>query len=120
MNFILPLFLLAVTLPAETTLYRTGESLYFEKGCNGCHGTKAEGMTGYPGLANRAKGFLAYKLERFRDKLSDSQQQEMMIPFAQNLSDADIKALSTFLSDFRDEQTEQYDSEYVPWGDGGS
>ena len=120
MHFILPLFLLAATLNAKEPLYRTGEGLYFEKGCNGCHGTKAEGMTGYPGLANRAKGFLAYKLRRFRDKISDNQQQEMMIPFAANLSDAEIEALTAFLSDYRDEQTERYDSSYEPWGDGGS
>ena len=119
-RFLLPLLLPVILLSAEPTLYKTGESLYFEKGCNGCHGTKAEGMTGYPGLANRAKGFLTYKLKRFRDKLSDNQQQEMMIPFAQGLSDAEIDALTTFLHEYIDNQMERYDMEFETWGDGGS
>lgn len=105
---------------ADDALYKKGEKLYFEKGCNGCHGTKAEGMTGYPLLANRAKGFLTYKLERFRSEISDNQQQEMMIPFAKGLSDEQIDLLTTFLNQYHDEMTEKYDSSYQTWGDGGS
>ena len=120
MKFLLSIALFAAFLFAEESLYRSGEGLYFEKGCNGCHGLKAEGMSGYPGLANRAKGFLTYKLKRFRNGISENQQQEMMIAFAQPLSDADINALTTFLNDFHDEQTERYDVEFQTWGDGGS
>jgi cytochrome c553 len=113
-------FLLLPSLYAESDLYEKGKILYFEKGCNGCHGTKAEGMTNYPFLANRAKGYLAYKLERFRDKISDKQVQEMMIPFAENLSDKEIDALTTFLSEYHDEQGERYEPGFETWGDGGS
>ncbi len=120
MRFIISVFLLFTALFASTEQYKRGESLYFLKGCHGCHGIKAEGMTSYPALANRAKGFLTYKLKRFRSHISDNQQQEMMIPFASALSDDDIDDLTTFLTDYVDTQTQQYDSSYEVWGDGGS
>ncbi len=109
-----------MTLFASSEQYKEGEALYFAKGCNGCHGIKAEGMTAYPALANRAKGFLTYKLKRFRSHISDNQQQEMMIPFAIGLSNKDIEALTTFLNKYVDTQEEHYDSSYEVWGDGGS
>ena len=59
----------------------------------------------YPRLANRAKGFLTYKLKRFRDKISDNQQQEMMIAYATSLSDNDIEDLTTFMTDFVDDNS---------------
>ncbi len=108
------------TLFALSESYEHGKTLYFEKGCNGCHGTKAEGMNTYPALANRAKGFLAYKLKRYRSGISDKQIQEMMIPFALGLSDKEIDDLSLFLNKYIDEQTERYDIEYTTEGDGGS
>ena len=103
------------------TPYETGKDLYMAKGCYSCHGTKAEGMHAYPRLANRAKGFLTYKLKRFRDKMSDNQQQEMMIDFAVGLSDKEIEDLVTFLYDFKEEEPdERYDDSYEVHGDGGS
>ena len=120
MKVILLFLMIHTLLWSNATLYEKGKALYFEKGCNGCHGIKAEGMTSYPALANRAKGFLAYKLKRFRDEISDTQIQEMMIPFAKELSDTQINELTTFLNEFYDEQTEKYDIEFETWGDGGS
>lgn len=101
-------------------LYQTGEKLYFSKGCNGCHGIKAQGMLTYPSLANVAKGFLTYKLKRFREGKSDTQQQELMLAFALELKDDEIDALVHFLHNFTDEQTQYYDIEVENWGDGGS
>jgi cytochrome c553 len=114
------LFLLFTSLLAQSPLYEKGRELYFEKGCNGCHGTKAEGMTNYPSLANRAKGFLAYKLENFRKGIVTTQIQQMMIAFAQPLSDQDIDALTTFLHEYVDDQKKFYNPGYETWGDGGS
>ncbi len=92
-----------------------------QKGCYSCHGNKAEGVHKYPTLANRAKGFLAYKLKRFRSKHSDNQQQEMMIPFAVGLSDEDIENLTTFLYAFKEENLgKKYDDSFRIHGDGGS
>ena len=92
-----------------------------QKGCYSCHGHKAEGMHAYPSLANRAKGYMTYKLKRFRSKISDNQQQEMMIPFAVGLSDKDIDNLTTFFTDYVDEDSgEKYDDSFQTSGDGGS
>ena len=103
------------------TPYEKGKGLYMEKGCYSCHGSRAEGMHNYPYLANRAKGYLTYKLKRFRDKISDNQQQEMMIPFAVGLSDDDIENLTTFFYEYRDDKTKgEYDYSFQQEGDGGS
>ena len=120
MRFFIVIFIIVMHLGAQTA-YEKGKSLYMQKGCYGCHGTKAEGMNNYPRLANRAKGFLIYKLKRFRSKISDNQQQEMMIPFAMPLSDEDINDIVTFLYEYKeDELKEQYDDSFETWGDGGS
>ena len=120
MRLIILIFLTFSFVDASSS-YDKGKKLYMEKACFSCHGSKAEGMHKYPALANRAKGFLTYKLKRFRDKLSDNQQQEMMIAFATSLSDADIDALTTFMTDFVDEENaESYDDSFETWGDGGS
>ncbi|MDD2448568.1 MAG: cytochrome c [Sulfurimonas sp.] len=101
--------------------YDDGKRLYIEKNCGNCHGARLEGMHMYPALANRAKGFLAYKLKRFRSKVSDNQQQEMMIPFAQNLSDKDIDDLTIYMHEFvEDVNKERYDTSFAVEGDGGS
>ncbi len=120
MRFITIFFLITTFLSAKTP-YEEGKALYMGKGCFSCHGNKAEGLHRYPALANRAKGFLAYKLKRFRDKLSDNQQQEMMIAYAIDLSDKDIDNLTTFLYEYRDNDlAESYDDSFETHGDGGS
>ena len=120
MHFIF-LISLIFTFSYAQTSYNIGKNIYMQKGCYSCHGTKAEGMHEYPRLANRAKGFLTYKLKRFRSKLSDNQQQEMMIPFAVGLSDIDIENLVIYLYEFKEEDLgEKYDDSYQTHGDGGS
>jgi len=114
------LFFLFTTLYSQSALYEKGRELYFEKACNGCHGVKAEGMTNYPSLANRAKGFLTFKLKNYRKGIVQTQAQQMMISFAKPLSDEDIDALTSYLHDFIDEQKEFYNPSYETWGDGGS
>ncbi len=120
LRFLFLLFFIILYAHAKTP-YQMGKTLYMEKGCYSCHGNNAEGMHVYPKLANRAKGFLTYKLSRFRDKISDNQQQEMMIAFAMGLSDADIDNLTTFLYEFVEEKNGmKYDDSHKGEGDGGS
>lgn len=121
MRFIFLVTIFAGLLHGQTpTAYARGKTLYFQHGCSNCHGSRAEGTGNYPMLANRAKGFLAYKLRTFRDGVAETPMQEMMIGFAAPLSDADIDDLSTFLYEYRDEQGERYDPGFQTWGDGGS
>ena len=120
MRFLLLLFLLYSFLDAQTS-YQQGKMLYMQKGCFSCHGNKAEGLHRYPYLANRAKGYLTYKMKRFRDKISDNQQQDMMIAFALDLSDEEIENLTTFLHEYKDDDLgERYDDRFQTHGDGGS
>ena len=91
------------------------------KGCFSCHGNKADGLHNYPALANRAKGYLTYKLEKFRSRISDNQRQEMMVAYAIGLSDQEIDYLTTFFTDYKDNPlAESYDTSYEEHGDGGS
>lgn len=118
---ILFISLLLLTLSYAKTPYELGKSIYMQNGCFSCHGNNAEGMHVYPALANRAKGYMTYKLKRFRSKISDNQQQEMMIAFAVNLSDEEIDNLTTFFTDFvAEESGKKYDDSYQVSGDGGS
>ncbi len=120
MHFI-SFFFLLFSLSYASTPYELGKELYMKKGCYGCHGRKAEGMHNYPRLANRAKGYLSYKLENYRKKISNTQQQEMMVGYALDLSDSDIQNLSLFLNEFVDEDNAQgYDYSFETHGDGGS
>ncbi|MDD2789181.1 MAG: cytochrome c [Sulfurimonas sp.] len=120
MRFVFPLFLIFFLAHAQTP-YEKGKELYMQKGCYSCHGNNLEGLHRYPKLANRAKGFLSYKLNRFRDKISDNQQQEMMIAFAVGLSDTDIDALTSYMQEYVEEKKgKRYDTSFSLEGDGGS
>lgn len=120
MRFILLAFVTFLASHAEESRYKVGEKLYVSKGCSGCHGIQAEGMGANPFLANKPKGFLTYKLKRFREGIADTQPQETMIGFALGLSDEQIDALTTYLSDYVDVEREKYNPSYETWGDGGS
>lgn len=104
---------------ASDLSYNEGKKLYFTKGCNGCHGVDAKGLAQYPGLAYRPKGFLNYKLQRYRKKIADTQQAQMMIPFAQELNDAQIEKLIVFLSQYHENESHQTPERRIK-GDGGS
>jgi len=120
LRFIFLVFFIFVLANAQTP-YQKGKSVYMSKGCYSCHGNNLEGLHKYPKLSNRKQGFLSYKLKRFRDKISDNQQQEMMIAFAVNLSDEEIENLTIFMQDFvQDTLSEKYNDTFVPQGDGGS
>jgi len=114
------LFLLVSFLYAQDS-YEAGKKLYIKNGCYSCHGNNLEGMHQYPHLANRAKGYMTYRLKKLRAKEADTQQQEMMITFAVGLSDEDIDNLTTYMYKFvLDENAERYDDSFSAEGDGGS
>ena len=107
---------------ADTDPYKQGQILYSQKGCNGCHGVYGEGMHTYPKLANKQKYLLVKKLKFYRGKKGVMDQTaQIMIPFAENLTDDEISYLTTYLSEFKaDEDAPRYELQYESWGDGGS
>lgn len=102
--------------------YKEGEILYSQKGCNGCHGIQGEGLNNFPKIANRPKYLLVKKLKFYRGKKGVmNQTAQIMIPFAENLSDTEISYLGTFLSTFKaDKDAPRYEIPFESWGDGGS
>lgn len=120
LRFLFLLFTL-LSLSWSKTSYELGKELYNQKACYGCHGHQLEGIQNYPYLANRAKGYLSYKLKYFRSGKADSQRQEMMIALTQGLSDTDIENLVTYFNEFVEEKSDKrYDDSYEVHGDGGS
>ena len=120
MHYITILLLLFCILHSKTP-YELGKDLYVKKACYSCHGNKLEGLNQYPHLANRAKGYMNYKLKYFKSGKADTQQQEMMIVFAQSLSDDDIENLTTYMYEYVEEESaERYDDSFQAEGDGGS
>jgi len=119
MRAFIVLFASTIALYAAPSAYEQGKKLYFEKGCNGCHGISASGTGQYPALAYRRKPFLVNKLKEYRAKKGATQLSQMMIPFAIGLSDTQIDALTTFFSEFK-ESSSHDKTERSSRGDGGS
>lgn len=120
MRKILLMAIHAMALIAAPSAYDQGKKLYFSKGCNGCHGVSAGGTDLYPALAYRRKAFLVYKLKRLRTKQGDTQLAQMMIPFAMALTDTQIDALTTFLSDYHENTKGHYTPDDSNTGGGSS
>ncbi|MDF1879994.1 cytochrome c [Sulfurimonas sp. MAG313] len=118
------IFLLISTfaLAKDIDLYKQGEILYAQKGCNGCHGVHGEGMHEYPVIMNKPKWYLVKKMKFYRGKKGVMRQTaQIMIPFAEFLSDEEISYLTHYLSLYKEDMNApKYDIEYESWGDGGS
>lgn len=119
MSKIILLILPIMALMAEPSSYEQGKNLYFAKGCSGCHGVSAGGTNQYPALAYRRKVFLMNKLKNYRLKLATTQQSQLMIPFAMELSDQEIDRLTTFFSEYHENKS-NYKPDLGIRGDGGS
>jgi cytochrome c553 len=121
LKIFLTVLLLSLSLFGEDKLYQKGEELYFSKGCLSCHGTEADGLHSYPSLAKRSKWDLKRRLLKFRAGVESSQRSLLMIPFARELSDYEIEAVSYFLENIESsDKGEKYSIPFESWGDGGS
>jgi len=120
MKKLLTLFIF-LTLLLVADDYKAGETLYFQKGCNGCHGNSGAGMNTYPKIANYPKEYLVNKLLHYKNDVIKRMQANLMIPFAKPLTQKEIELISYFLSNYKeDKEAERYDMEFETWGDGGS
>ena len=117
----LTILFMIFTLFTHADDYKDGETLYFQKGCNSCHGNSGAGMNTYPRVANYSKECLVKKLLHYKNDVIKRMQANLMIPFAKPLTQKDIELISFFLSTFKeDTEAERYDMEFENWGDGGS
>ncbi len=96
-----------------------GKTLYMKYGCYGCHGIDAKGIGDYPKLANLPASYIEKKLNEYKKGKINSNRANIMKPFAKKLSKKDIKKLSKFLQDLKDEKENKYYQEYDP-GDSSS
>jgi len=65
--------------------------------CATCHGPAAQGHDGIPRIAGQPRPYLSHALQRYRDK-DPSRADSPMLGIAASLSDADIAALTAYLS----------------------
>ncbi|KIM10743.1 MAG: hypothetical protein KU37_08375 [Sulfuricurvum sp. PC08-66] len=101
--------------------YSAGESIYFEKGCQSCHGLQAQGLHEFPKLANQKVKVLRSKLLDYQNDRIKTPQASIMTPFAKALSSQEVELVIEFLSHFKvRESQERYETEFSTWGDGGS
>ena len=104
------LLLTAVLLPIFV-LASEGEKIYMSMGCYGCHGIKGEGIGDYPKIGGKPTTYLVKKLHNLQNGIGYSSKRDMMIPFAKGLNDAQIDAVSRYLSRIDQHTPEEVSSE---------
>jgi cbb3-type cytochrome c oxidase subunit III len=87
-------------LESGEALFKAGNSAKGIPSCIGCHGPAGKGVAaaGFPRLAGQHGDYIAGQLTKFRsgDRMNDDS--AMMRSIAANLSDAEIKAVSSYIS----------------------
>ena len=71
--------------------------------CIACHGPDAKGMeaAGFPALGGQHANYIKIQLTKFRDTNRNNDLNGMMQDVAKKLSDADIEALSKYISSIK-------------------
>lgn len=82
---------------ADTPDIAAGAELYATS-CAACHGRTGRGVSSYPSLQNQTPDYIAGKLEIYRAGERIGPNSPLMIPNARDLTDAEIAALSAFIS----------------------
>ena len=98
MKVILFLLIGILTLFGDEASYNRGETLYFQRGCNSCHGPDAEGSNMYPKLANKSADYLQKRLKHYKEEELLSVSEEMMNQFVRTLTKKQLQDLIYFLS----------------------
>lgn len=82
-------------------LYRAGKPKAGVPACSGCHGPSGlgNGAAKYPRLSGQHAAYIASQLKAYRSgKRSNSKRAKIMTGVADRLTDADIKALASYVS----------------------
>lgn len=90
-------FLFLVGVVGLTSLFAADGAAIYKK-CAGCHGAKGE-KTNFAKLQGLSKEDVVAKLNGYK-KGTGGAKKAMMIPQAKSLNDAQIEALSTYISSF--------------------
>ncbi len=76
-----------------------GETLYQDV-CRNCHGPKAKGMASFPKLVGDDAAYLTMRLEQYRAGEKVGPNTALMMPLAQDLTDAEIADLAAYITAF--------------------
>lgn len=81
-------------------LYKGGDASRGITSCIACHGPDAKGAAaaGFPSLAGQHTNYIKIQLTKFRDSNRNNDLNGMMQDVAKKLNDADIDALSKYIS----------------------
>jgi len=107
------LFFTLLNLYGSDASYNRGESIFFTKGCNSCHGPDAEGSTSYPRLANKKQSYLKKRIAFFKAGKGSSVSENMMSQFVQRLSPKELEDLTNFLSNHKERKTKKIDDDIL-------
>ncbi|QIR15972.1 c-type cytochrome [Shewanella aestuarii] len=90
--------------PAEgEALYKGGDMARGITACIACHGPDAKGMeaAGFPAVGGQHANYIKIQLNKFRDTNRHNDLNGMMQDVSKKLSDADIEALSKYISSIK-------------------
>jgi len=97
------------------------KTLYIKKSCHACHGLNAEGVGSVPRLIGVPEAQLLYRLKNLQKGIVRTASGYAMISFAKDLTKAQTIQMAKYLSTMKIvKNTERYEIEYEPAGDGGS
>ncbi|NKF52064.1 cytochrome c4 [Shewanella sp. WXL01] len=85
------------------SLYKTGDAARGITACIACHGPDGNGTeaAGFPKVSGQHANYLKIQLTKFRDTNRNNDLNGMMQDVSKKLSDADIEALSKYISSIK-------------------
>ncbi|WP_299489699.1 c-type cytochrome [uncultured Shewanella sp.] len=85
------------------TLYKVGDATRGITACIACHGPDGKGMglAGFPMIGGQHANYIKIQLNKFKDTNRNNDLNGMMQATSKKLNDADIEALSQYISDLK-------------------
>ncbi len=117
MKYLLFIIFILVQITANETM----EGVYLKNGCQGCHGLYGEGIGASPRLQGLREKVILQRLKNLKQGKTRTAFGNIMVSFAQGLSDEEIVEMAKYLSTLkRVEGRETYELEDDNSGDGSS
>ncbi len=112
--------ILVLSLCGGETNESEGPKIYTKHGCYGCHGIDAQGSATYPKLAGKSAYYIHRRLQGYKKGTIHSGRSDIMRPFAQSLSDEEIKILAQYLKNLGHKKKSKEDRYYQEYEIGDS